>query len=330
MNNFIIKYVSSFLIFIFFFSANSQAEYVNTNGQSIDKPFGDLLKWQLAKKKPILDKIEISSEWKKVLYSDNTNYIIWIGHSTFLIKTDFGTVLTDPVFSRRASPLTFLGPERLINTPMQISELPKIDFITISHNHYDHLDINSLKLLSKKFPDAIFLVPEGNKKLLAKNNISNVMEFNWWEDVELNNFLFTFTPVQHWSARGLFDKNKSLWGGWFFKTPSTTFFHAGDSGYSNDFKLINKKLGGPDVAFIPIGAYDPEWFMSASHMNPEEAIQASNDLGAKINYAMHWGTFVLTSEDTLEPPQRIRAESLRLKKSNFKIVMPGQVSFFIN
>jgi N-acyl-phosphatidylethanolamine-hydrolysing phospholipase D len=170
----------------------------------------------------------------------------------------------------------------------------------------------------------------GDKKLLDKNNIPNVIEFNWWDEVKQGELLFTFTPVQHWSARGLFDKNKSLWGGWFFKTPSTTFFHAGDSGYSKDFKLINKKLGGPDVAFIPIGAYDPEWFMSASHMNPEEAIQASNDLGAKINYAMHWGTFVLTSEDTLEPPQRIRAESLRLKKSNFKIVMPGQVSFFIN
>ena len=202
MNYLKTQYLYLFFICIFLFPPNTHAEFVNTNGEAIDKPFTDLLKWQFSKNKTLVNKINTSSEWREVIKSNANNYTIWIGHSTFIIKTEFGTVLTDPVFSQRASPFSFAGPERLIDPAIQINELPKIDYITISHNHYDHLDIKSLVLLSKRFPDAIFLVPMGDKKLLDKNNIPNVIEFNWWDEVKQGELLFTFTPVQHWSARG--------------------------------------------------------------------------------------------------------------------------------
>jgi predicted metal-dependent RNase len=174
MNYLKTQYLYLFFICIFLFPPNTHAEFVNTNGEAIDKPFTDLLKWQFSKNKTLVNKINTSSEWREVIKNNANNYTIWIGHSTFIIKTEFGTVLTDPVFSQRASPFSFAGPERLIDPAIQINELPKIDYITISHNHYDHLDIKSLVLLSKRFPDAIFLVPMGDKKLLDKNLIGGM------------------------------------------------------------------------------------------------------------------------------------------------------------
>jgi N-acyl-phosphatidylethanolamine-hydrolysing phospholipase D len=187
------------------------------------------------------------------------------------------TILTDPVFSKRASPVRFAGPKRLIPPAIPLKELPKIDVITVSHNHYDHLDIASLKKLQDANPDALFLVPKGDKKLLLKKGIKNVEEFLWWEEVVFKGTKFTFTPVQHWSARGLRDRNKSLWGGWFMKSSERSLYHAGDTGYSEDFKETRKLLGSPDIAMIPIGAYAPQWFMSFSHVNPSEAIQIASD-----------------------------------------------------
>ena len=138
------------------------------------------------------------------------------------------------MFSERASPFKRLGPKRLIPPSISLDQLPSIDVVTISHNHYDHLDIRSLKKLSKTNPNLIFLIPEGDLDIFKKRNISNVKEFNWWQDILIDNFLFTFTPVQHWSARGLFDRNESLWGGWYIKTDNYSIYHAGDTGYSED------------------------------------------------------------------------------------------------
>ena len=138
----------------------------------------------------------------------------------------------------------------------------------------------------------MFLVPKGDKKLLLKSGIENVEEFLWWEEIEIKNTKFTFTPVQHWSARGLRDRNKSLWGGWFIKSTDISIYHAGDTGYSADFKETRSRLGSPDFAMIPIGGYDPRWFMSYHHVKPSESIQISQDLGASKSVGMHWGTFI--------------------------------------
>jgi N-acyl-phosphatidylethanolamine-hydrolysing phospholipase D len=215
----------------------------------------------------------------------------------------------------------------LIPPSINLEQLPKIDVVTISHNHYDHLDIRSLKKLSRLNPELIFLIPKGDIDIFKKRNIKNVKEFSWWDDIKVDEFTFTFTPVQHWSARGLFDRNESLWGGWFIQTDKFSIFHAGDTGYSNDFIKTKETLGSPKYAFIPIGAYDPEWFMSESHVNPEDAIKIMKDLEAERSFGMHWGTFTLTAEDTLEPPKRLKKALQKSNLVNFDILIPGEVIY---
>ena len=313
------------LLLILLISNNIFAEYKNTNGKAIEKPFKDLVKWINSDVNPNLSSIEVSNEWKNINLNQDNDYIIWIGHSTFLIKKAGTVILTDPIFSDRASPFKNIGPERLIPPVIPLKELPRIDFVTVSHNHYDHLDINSLKKISELNPDAVFLVPAGDLKLLKKKRINNVYEFNWWETFKVEELTFTFTPVQHWSKRGLFDRNKSLWGGWYINFNDYGMYHAGDTGYSKDFIDTRLKLGAPKYAFIPIGAYDPEWFMAESHVNPEDAVQIMIDLEAEKAFGMHWGTFALTDEDTLEPPTRLK-DSLEFPNSpDFISLTPGKV-----
>ena len=314
-----------FLIILIFTSFHLTAEYKNSNGVALEKSINDMVRWMRSDQEPIITKIEISSEWKSIDLSNNDNYAIWIGHSTFLIKKEGLTILTDPIFSDRASPFGFIGPKRLIPPAINISALPRIDVITVSHNHYDHLDISSLRKLSKLFPEALFFVPNGDKRLLNKNNIKNVHEFDWWNSFKVKNFEFTFTPVQHWSKRGLFDRNRSLWGGWHIKHNDYSIFHAGDTGYSNDFVQTRLRLGAPKYAFIPIGAYDPEWFMSDSHVNPEEAVQIMLDLEAEKGFGMHWATFTLTDENTIEPKIRLENATMKLDNLDFTALVPGDV-----
>ena len=315
----------NFYIFLLFSTGFLFAEYKNTNGVASDKSFGDMLQWIRSDIEPEITKIELSSDWQKLNLSEDDNYAIWIGHSTFLIKKNGVTILTDPIFSKRASPFKNIGPKRLIPPAIPLDAIPHIDIVTVSHNHYDHLDIYSLKKISKKHPEAIFLVPAGDEKLLKRKKIKNVYNFDWWESIEHKGFLITFTPVQHWSKRSLFDRNKSLWGGWFFKHKDYSLYHAGDTGYSKDFIDTKIKLGSPKYAFIPIGAYDPEWFMAESHVNPEDAVQIMLDLEAEKAFGMHWATFTLTDEDTIEPKIRLEKEIMKFKGLDFSSVVPGSI-----
>jgi len=324
------KLIAFWMLFpsLFFNTSQIFAEYENTNGKPIEKSFKDLLEWSTSDVDTKIDFIELSDDWKDLNLEADNNYAIWIGHSTFLIKKNGYTILTDPVFSERASPLKNIGPKRLIPPAIPLNELPSIDYITVSHNHYDHLDIASLKELYLINPETIFLVPAGDSKLLRRKGIKNVFEYEWWESYKINDLEITFTPVQHWSKRGLFDRNKSLWGGWFFKFNDFSIYHAGDTGYSDDFKNTRLKLGSPKYAFIPIGAYDPEWFMAESHVNPEDAVQIMLDLDAEKSFAMHWATFKLTDEDTLEPKVRLN-EALKNKNiNNFSAPAPGKIIRF--
>ena len=315
----------NFYIFLLFSTGFLFAEYKNTNGVASDKSFGDMLQWIRSDIEPEITKIELSSDWQKLNLSEDDNYAIWIGHSTFLIKKNGVTILTDPIFSKRASPFKNIGPKRLIPPAIPLDAIPHIDIVTVSHNHYDHLDIHSLKKISKKHPEAIFLVPAGDEKLLKRKKIKNVYDFDWWESIEHKGFVITFTPVQHWSKRSLFDRNKSLWGGWFFDHEDYSFYHAGDTGYSKDFIDTKIKLGSPKYAFIPIGAYDPEWFMAESHVNPEDAVQIMLDLEAEKAFGMHWATFTLTDEDTIEPKIRLEKEIMKFKGLDFSSVVPGSI-----
>ena len=303
--------------------------FKNTDEDAAGKSFREFLKWSFTNKKPELVAIDSSDEWKE-LTSTSTDYLVWIGHATYLINKDGLTILTDPVFSKRASPVRFAGPKRLIPPAIPIDQLPNIDVITVSHNHYDHLDLRSLKKIYKANPNAIFLVPKGDKKRLERRGIENVKEFLWWEDIEIKGSKFTFTPVQHWSARGIADRNKSLWGGWFMNLKSEIIYHAGDTGYSSDFIETKKRLGSPSLSLIPVGAYAPRWFMKTNHVNPPEAIQVAIDLESERNFGMHWGTFQLTDEEIMEPPELLNQalEERGLSKDFFRVLKPGQVEGF--
>ena len=247
--------------------------------------------------------VEISEQNEISTFSDS---VMWIGQSTILLNYKNLTVLTDPQFSNRASPLFFGGPKRVTPTPFEIEDLPNIDIVLISHNHYDHLDRSSIKDLVKHQPSIKFLVPLGLGQTLYKWGVVDVTELDWWQAVKFQEIEIQPTPVKHWSCRSLFDRNKSLWAGWMIKWDDFSFYFAGDSGYSNDFKETAKRLGNPTLAAIPIGAYEPRDFMKAAHMNPEEAVKAFEDLQAKYGVAIHWGTFKLTTELMDEPPERLR------------------------
>ncbi len=310
------------LIVIFNFSSYSKERFSNTDNSSNERSFGEIIKWSFNKKNPSPEYLEIKQLKDPILLERNKPYAIWIGHASFLVFNGDITVLFDPIFSERASPLKFAGPKRLIKPALKISELPKVDIIAISHNHYDHFDISSLKKVQKRFPNVRILIPKGDKRLLKKYNLKNGEEFIWWQETKISNSTLTFTPTQHWSARGINDRNKSLWGSWFLNYGTKNIFHAGDTGYSKDFKKIRKRLGAVDFAMIPIGAYAPKWFMGYSHVNPEEALNIAIDLEAEESVGMHWGTFILTDEPVLEPRARLN-KIAKEKDINFYTVLPG-------
>lgn len=311
---------------IYFSSSISFAEerFSNSDGMKNEKSLSEVLKWSWSREEPKKEFIKTNENINLNSLKDREHYALWIGHSTFLINNGDLTILTDPIFSERASPLNFAGPKRLIKPVIKIKDLPEVDVITISHNHYDHLDINSLRKIQKKFPNVKILVPKGDLKLLKNYNLNNGFEFLWWEEIIFDNTKFIFTPAQHWSARGLRDRNKSLWGSWFIKNEDKNIFHAGDTGYSEDFIEIRNRLGAVDFAMIPIGAYDPQWFMSYSHVNPEEALNIAKDLDAKKSIGMHWGTFILTDEPVLEPRERLN-KITNQTNINFYTVTPGNI-----
>ena len=252
--------------------------------------------------------------------------VIWVGQSTLLVNHAGVNVLTDPVFADRASPFRFAGPKRISKLPFKVSDLPPIDVVVISHNHYDHLDKGAIIDLSRLQPDVHYYVPLGLKRVLESWGAKNVTELDWWEEVMHGDLRITATPVKHWSSRSPFDRNKSLWAGYYITWDDFSFYFAGDTGYSDDFVETRKRLGAPDLAAIPIGAYEPRDFMKDAHINPEEAVQILKDVGAAKAVPVHWGTFKLTLEPMAEPPARLRAalDKAQLKGQDFTILKHGE------
>ncbi|MFT6878706.1 MAG: N-acyl-phosphatidylethanolamine-hydrolyzing phospholipase D [Granulosicoccus sp.] len=283
--------------------------FVNSNGEAMTKPFSDLIKWQ--REAPDVTPINLPSVPPQLdtLANPSAAQLTWIGHSTFLLQFDGLNILTDPIFSERASPVSFAGPKRTTPPAMTVEQLPPIDVVLISHNHYDHLDKPSVKALQAKQSDTPprYYVPLGQKAWFDKLGITKVTELDWWTSAKVGDATVHAVPVQHWSSRSPFDRNKALWAGFVIDSPSLRTLFVGDSGYSDDFKAIAQRLGKVDLALVPIGAYDPRWFMKSSHMNPEEALLVVQDVGAKRAIGMHWGTFALTDEPMAEPGERAAA-----------------------
>jgi N-acyl-phosphatidylethanolamine-hydrolysing phospholipase D len=235
--------------------------------------------------------------------------LTWIGHSSFLVKLDGVTFLTDPMFSQRASPFSFMGPRRMVAPGVPLKELPAIDFVLQSHDHYDHLDRSTVEYLVQR--GVPFVVPLGLAEWIRSVG-GQATELDWWQEIELEGLRIASVPAQHFSARTLWDRQRRLWCGWAVAGPSRRFYFAGDSGYSSDFREIGDRLGPFDLAALPIGAYLPPEFMHHVHVTPEEALRIAQDVKARRVVAMHFGTFDLTDEPVDEPPKRFRAEAERL------------------
>jgi len=229
--------------------------------------------------------------------------VTFIGPSTFLVRLPGLTVLTDPIFSKRCSPVSFAGPARVRAPGLALKNLPKIDLLLLSHNHYDHCDVASLRKLRRRFPDMHIVTSLGNAPFLAAKRIKGAIELDWWQDQKFAGTRVTAVPARHFAARSLSDRNKTLWAGFVLEHGGTKIYFAGDTGYTKFFKEISEKLGAPDLALLPIGAYEPRWFMGPVHMNPEDAVKAFADLGAKRAIGMHFGTFQLTAE-AIDAPER--------------------------
>jgi N-acyl-phosphatidylethanolamine-hydrolysing phospholipase D len=239
--------------------------------------------------------------------------LTWVGHSTWLLQLGMLNVLTDPMWSDRASPFSFMGPKRWAAPGLPLDELPPIDVVLQSHSHYDHLDSRTVRAIARAHPEARWFCPLGVGALVKKWGVESSTELDWWDRVSLDatcEVEIGCTPARHFSARSPFDRNRTLWCGFTIRDGSRSAYFAGDTAMHPDFGAIRDRFGPFDVAMIPIGAYEPRWFMRAVHMNPEEAVEAYRALrreGEATSFVgMHWGTFKLTDEPLLEPPRLTR------------------------
>lgn len=289
-------------------AANRWIPNVNTRG------LWHVLKWMLTREQAPWQPID--NQPRKVTYQRvplDQLWLTFINHSTVLIQLEGLNILTDPIWSDRCSPFKWMGPKRMSNPGIELADLPPIDLVLLSHNHYDHMDLPTLRYLQKEY-HPYFYVAGGNKKYLEKKGLSPVQEFSWWESLSLDSGLtMTFVPTQHFSARGLFDRNATLWGGFYLKGRQYKVYFAGDTGYCPVFKEVKRYLGSPTVSLLPIGAYKPRWFMQPMHMCPYEAVQAHLDLESSQSMGIHFGTFPLADEGGEEP---LRDLEKALKNSN--------------
>lgn len=279
-------------------------------------PFRDAYQFTLAQNNPAL------------LRSGKIDAITWIGHATVLLQIGGKNILTDPHFSERASPVQWAGPKRVVQPGLPLDALPGIDMVFISHDHYDSLDRQTVRNLHERpgGQETLFFVPLGLKRWFEKLGIERVIELDWWDNYETDGFTVTTVPVHHWSKRTLFSRNKTLWAGWVIQSGDFRFFFVGDTGYSPVLKEIGDRFGGFDLAAIPIGAYEPRWFMRHHHINPEEAVQVHLDIRSRLSVAIHWGTFILTDEPLDEPPVRLKKamQEKRVPEKAFRVLKHGE------
>ena len=300
---------------------------------------GALLKWQLGlgpHESPVLSPDEIpfykpaaaEPELNRIKNPDPDQIqITWVGHSTFLIQMDGVNILTDPIFNDRSSPFSFGGIKRLAAPGIRFEDLPPIDAVLISHNHYDHLDKSTIERLANR---PKYFIPLGLARWFKKKKIDHLIELDWWQSASSLGLKFHSVPIQHFSGRSPFDQNKTLWSGWIVEAKAGRIFFAGDTGYSPVFKEIGERFGPIRVSLIPIGAYMPRWFMGPVHVNPPEAIRIHQDTNSQQSIASHWGTFKLSDEPIGEPPLYLEKalKEAGLDKKEFLIMKFGETLSF--
>ena len=279
-------------------------------------------------KEHVVEKKKVLTDLKKFQKED---YVAWIGHATFLIKLGQTTIITDPVFSKNAGPLIF-GPKRYTKPALKLNEIPKTDLFLLTHNHYDHQDMMTIRRFP--FKNAKVLLPLKLGKYFTRNGYKDVNEMDWYDEIKINgNLKISFLPAVHWSKRSLTDTNKTLWGNFLIEYKGKKFLFSCDTGVGNIYKEIGKKYGPIDITFINIGAYNfypimPNRDKSVYHTNPEQALEVAKNLKSKKVIGMHWGTFVLSLEPIMEPPVRFKnsAEKFGFKKKDAIIFKIGEVN----
>ncbi|MDQ1146142.1 L-ascorbate metabolism protein UlaG (beta-lactamase superfamily) [Bacillus sp. SORGH_AS 510] len=297
--------------------------YTNLDQVSNNKSFKDMRKWQKERRNKIKD-LTVNIEQcptKKVIEIKNNRSqpsYTWIGHSTFLLQLNGLNILTDPVWAKR------MGFQKRLTEPgISLAELPEIDIVVISHGHYDHLDFPTLKKL-KGNPH--YFVPVGLKSLFTRKGYDKVTELNWWESTEYEGITIHFVPAQHWTRRSLRDMNTSHWGGWIFQLKGgETYYFVGDTGYFRGFTQIAERFS-IDTVFMPIGAYEPEWFMAVSHISPEDSVKAFIELNAKTFVPMHYGAYRLADDTGPEALERLLKEwkKQQLPEEQLKVLLIGE------
>jgi L-ascorbate metabolism protein UlaG (beta-lactamase superfamily) len=248
-----------------------------------------------------------------------------INHATTLVQIDGVSVLTDPVWSERVGPLAFVGPSRWAEPGIAWEDLPRIDGVVISHNHYDHCDAPTLARLAGRFAMPIF-AGLGSKEMLADLDVDGGVDLDWWQTVPIaRGVTVTMVPTQHWSRRGVLDRDTVLWGGYVLKGPSGSVYFAGDTGFGPHFAAIRERVGPPTIAILPISAYEPRWFMHTSHMGPDEAVDAHRALGARRSVGIHWGTFDLSDEGRWQPAGELglALDAARIPRRDFVALVNG-------
>lgn len=273
---------------------------------------GDLQRWRKARKAQGLPHPPqegygafIKRWWQQADLNGDDDRVWWLGHAAVLLRLNQRYMLIDPALSRRASPLSFAGPERKTPAPLQIKQLPRLDYVLISHNHYDHLDRSTIRQIVRRFPDVTFIVPLGLEGWCKRNGVRNIKQLDWWQYSEAEGIRIDAVPARHWSMRTLYDRNRSLWCGWTIRSARLNFWFSGDSGFSENLFEIAARLGPFNFAALPVGAYAPRWFMRGQHMDPEQAMRLWHAIGQPVTLPIHWGVFELADESLDEPPREL-------------------------
>ncbi|WP_246052111.1 MBL fold metallo-hydrolase [Leptospira idonii] len=317
---------------------HTKSGYKNLNPDFKDHGFTDLLKWVSGRFRnehsidpedypgafPVLD-----NSGEELRKNQTKLSVTWVGHATALIQIDGVNILTDPIWSERCSPVSFAGPKRYTPPGIKMENLPKIHLVLISHNHYDHMDLSSLQELEKRFQPK-FLVGLGNKEFLLNEGLKDVEEMDWWDETKISGIQIAFTPTQHFSGRGLTDKFQTLWGSFVVSGKKEKVYFAGDTAYYTHFREIGAKFKDIDVAILPVGAFEPRWFMSSVHVDPAQSVQSFADLNAKYMIPIHYGTFVLSDEklDSVIPETKSAFRDLNIDLKRLIDLKIGESRFF--
>ena len=267
---------------------------------------------------------------EKPIERSDSLIITYVNHSTFLIQVDSMNILTDPVWSDRVSPFSFAGPKRMRPPGISFDDLPPIDVVLISHNHYDHLDVATLKKIKERFNPWI-LTPLGVDLYLKELGITRTIHIDWWNYTNMSPTLSVYAvPAQHFSGRGLFDRDKTLWAGFVITTVHGNIYFAGDTGYGSFFKEIGERFGPLKAAMLPIGAYKPQWFMSPVHISPEEAVSVHQEINSELSIGMHYGTFPLADDGQFDPQQDLSKAIIenKVNPSVFILLKEGEAIAF--